>query len=443
MPAAKFTDMFIRNLKPKGKLYQVRETSEYREESGFGIRVFPNGLKHWIFAYRNNGKRRTMTLGHYPGMSLADARAEFQKVRIMARKELIDPISARQAKNDSRQNIKEEDQKALTISKLISEYIERHAKRFKRSWKEDQRILNHDVIPVWGKRMVVDIKRRDINLLLEQIIERGAPVMANNTFKIIRKMFNWAVKNDYLDVSPALNIDLPTPKVDRNRVLSEQEIRIFWKSIDSADMSNEIRRALKLILVTAQRPNEVIGMRSEEIDGCWWIIPVLRQKVAKSKESERNSHRVYLTDLALELIGDLDVFNEETGKKERKEYIFPCPHKKKIKSINRTAMSKAIVNNCPSNCIYDCDKCDIAKCKNSPGPLSDKNKIGVKHFTPHDLRRTAATIMAKSGTSDEVIDAVLNHVKYGVIKIYNQYKYDTQKKKSLTALSKKITGIVK
>jgi len=442
MAQSRFTDMFIRNLKAKQSDYQIREYAERREESGFGIRVFPNGAKHWIFVYRQSGKRRIMTLGHYPEMSLADARAEFQKERVVARKEKLDPIAIRQAEKESIKSGEEERSKAPVISELVTDYLEKYAKRFKRSWLEDQRILNRDVVPVWGKIKAEDIRRRDINLLLEGIIGRGAPIMANNTFKIIRKMFNWAAKNDFIPISPAIGIDLPSPKVDRSRVLSEAEIKILWKSLDTANMSADIKNALKLVLVTAQRPNEVVGIHSSEISDSWWTIPVKRQKVAKSKESERSPHRLFITKTALDLIGDLEVIDSKTKEKKAKGYIFPCPHKGKDKAINRHALSRAVANNCPSGCVNDCEACDDSVCKKDGLKLNDKNKLGIAHFTPHDLRRTAATFMAEMGTMDEVIDAILNHTKQGVIKVYNVYRYDKEKQAALETWERKLSTII-
>jgi integrase len=435
--------MFIRNLKSKQIEYQIREHAERREESGFGIRVFPNGAKHWIFVYRQSGKRRIMTLGHYPEMSLADARAEFQKKRVVARKEKLDPIAIRQAEKESIKSSEEERLKAPTVSELVTDYLDKHAKRFKRSWKEDERILNRDVIPVWGKIKAEDIRRRDINVLLESIVGRGAPVMANNTFKIVRKMFNWAAKYDLIPISPAIGIDLPTPKVDRSRVLSAAEIRIFWESLNTANMSDDIKRALKLVLVTAQRPNEVIGMHTSEFSGNWWTILVKRQKVAKVKESVRSPHRLFLTKTALELRGDLQVIDAKTKEKKPKGFIFPCPHKKKDQSINRQALARAVANNCPSGCINDCNACDDEACKKDGLKLEEKNRLGVAHFTPHDLRRTAATFMAEMGVMDEVIDAILNHTKQGVIKVYNVYRYDKEKQAALEAWERKLTTIIK
>jgi len=154
-----------------------------------------------------------------------------------------------------------------------------------------------------------------------------------------------------------------------------------------------------LILVTAQRPGEVIGMHVDEIDGRWWMIPAERAKNEKA-------HRVYLTDLALELIGDT----------ADKEFIFPSPHKKKDQSIGSNAMVVAIRRN-----------------------LDD---LKTEYFTPQDLRRTAATFMAEMGAMDEVIDAVLNHVKSFVIKVYNQYRYDKEKQATLDKWARRLQLIL-
>jgi len=179
---------------------------------------------------------------------------------------------------------------------LIDEYIEKHAKPNKRGWAEDKRILERDALPAWGKRKAADITKRDVVLLLEKIVERGSPGSANNNFKIIRKMFSFAVERDILQISPCIGVKMPSPLVIKDRALSEQEISTLWRALDTCHASDEIKRALKLILVTGQRPGEVIGMHPREIDGHWWTIPAERSK-------NKRSHRVYLTKTALELIG--------------------------------------------------------------------------------------------------------------------------------------------
>lgn len=95
----------------------------------------------------------------------------------------------------------------------MEEYIEKHAKRFKKSWAKDEAIFNRDVIPAWGKRKAEDITKRDVILLLEKILDRGSPGMANNYFQIIRKMFNFALGRDILPHTPCAGIKLPDSKI--------------------------------------------------------------------------------------------------------------------------------------------------------------------------------------------------------------------------------------
>jgi integrase len=435
--ADKLDDMTIRNLKPKDKEYTKRE------KGGFGVRILPSGRKVFFYLYRIDGQRRFLNIGTYKdvkhpdGISFKIAYDEYEmeraKVKALkaGRSEGVDPVQVKQEKRHQR----EEEREAHCIEDLIKEYLQRYAEKFKRSWKEDERILNRNVLPKWGKRKATSIKKRDINLLLEDIVDRGAPAMANNTFKIIRRMFNYAVEKDILPHSPAVGIKLPSPKVERERALSETELKKLLSTIDQANMSADVCRALKMILVTAQRPSEVVGMHVHELDGCWWTIPSSRAKNGKT-------HRVYLTKTALDLIDGTTFIDPDTGVKKTKTFIFPCPHKKKDQSIHRHALSRAIINNCPSGCVLNCDKCDVADCKADPRKLHEKNRLGVAHFTPHDLRRTAATFMAQQGEMDEVIDAVLNHAKKGVIKVYNQYRYDKEKQAALEKWEQKLLSLI-
>ncbi|TLM66283.1 MAG: DUF4102 domain-containing protein [Deltaproteobacteria bacterium] len=435
--ADQLTDMFIRKLVPAEKEYTRRE------KGGFGVRVLTSGRKIFFYLYRLDGQRKFLNLGTYrekgypDGRTLAEARAKYEaessqvKALKAGRAEGADPVAIKKRKRAER----ELERKAHTIDELIKEYLTRHAKKFKRSWKEDERVLNLDVLPVWGKMKAHEITKRDVNVLLEKIVDRGAPVMANNTFKIVRRMFNYAVEKDILLYSPATGVKMPSPKIARQRALSEDEVKAIWASLGPANISDPVRRALKLILVTAQRPDEVAGMHAGEIDDRWWTIPGERTKNGKAQ-------RVYLTNLALELIDGVKYVDPETGEEKSKTFIFPCPHKKKTQPIGRHALSKAILNNCPSGCMNNCEKCAIEECKKDGRALKEKNRLGIPHFVPHDLRRTAATFMAQNGELDEVIDAVLNHVKQGVIKVYNTYRYDKEKQAALEGWERKLRAIV-
>jgi integrase len=220
-------------------------------------------------------------------------------------------------------------------------------------------------------------------------------------------------------------------------VLSEQEVRTLWNGIERTDlnMSLEMRKALKLVLLTGQRPGEVAGMHTSEIDGEWWTIPAERAKNGQV-------HRVYLTATALgfiaEAIAEVKRLRKIPAGKEYSGFVFPSPHKKKEQPIGETALPIAVMRNLA-----------YPKTDKKGNPLFDKdgkpvteNRLGIEQFTPHDLRRTTATFMSKAGFMDEVIDSVLNHKKKGIIKTYNQNKYDTEKQQALEAWENKLTIIL-
>jgi integrase len=250
-------------------------------------------------------------------------------------------------------------------------------------------------------------------------------------------MYNWAVEKGKLENTPCTGLKLPAPKVERDRALSEAEIKTLWASLDRKDlnMSGENKRALKLVLLTAQRPGEVIGLHTKEIDGNWWTIPAERSKNGRE-------HRVYLTATVLgtiaESIAEVERLQKLPADKAYSGFIFPSPHKKKDQPIGYTALPISVMRNLNYPLTND---------KGQPlfdkfGKPATENRLGVEQFTPHDLRRTAATFMSESGFMDEVIDAVLNHKKKGIIKTYNKNKYDKEKQQALEAWENKLKIIL-
>jgi integrase len=441
----KFDDATIRNLEPAK---QTDYVCMAKGEPGFGIRVLQTGTMTFFYQYKVDGQRRTMTLCNYVTASkkggeksLKDARelyhSELVKVKALRRwsSDAVDPVAEKKRQQVKRIAEEAARSQADTVAELCKEYIERHAMKFKRSWKEDERILNKEIVPAWGKRKAADIVKRDVLRALESIIDRGSPGQANNSFQVIRKMFNFAVERDILPFSPCNGLKLPAPKKTRDRVFTEQEIKAFWNNLLTCAMSNELRFALKLILITAQRPGEVIGMHTNEINGNWWTISADRAKNGKT-------HRVPLSGLAVEIIQQaiehVRTIREIPTDVEYSGYIFPCPHLKKTESITRHALAVAVGRNLEWPVIDDKGKPVIG----TDGNQTMNNRFSIDHFTPHDLRRTAATFMAQSGEMDEVIDAVLNHAKQGVIKVYNQYRYDKEKQMALEKWERKLLSIV-
>ena len=132
--------------------------------AGFGFRVSAGGRRSWVLMYRHSNVKRRLTLGTYPALSLADAREQAGRALRAVQYDGADPAAHKRA-----------DRAAETFEELAQEYLERHAKREKRSWRKDLQILEKDVLPRFGKRKAKDITRRDIIAMLDNIVERGAP----------------------------------------------------------------------------------------------------------------------------------------------------------------------------------------------------------------------------------------------------------------------------
>lgn len=379
---SRFTDRDIQRLKPAEKTYLQSEPD------GLYVRVLPSGRKSFVTVYSFDGKQRWLTIGRYPEISLSSARAELAAIRKKIENK-IDPGLAKQQERAEQIN-------APTVAEFAEEYLAKWAIPKKKSAKEDERILKKDVIPAWGKRKLKDITRRDIIKLIDDVAERG-PIMANRTLAVIRKMLNFALNRDVIELSPCQNITPPGKETKKERVLSEDEIKALWPRM-TKKLTNQTNRALKLILMTAQRPGEVASMQWNEIDGRWWTIP--SDKTKNGKE-----HRVFLNDIALELI----------GKPRKRGFVFQSSRKPNH-PVNQNAFGKAL-----------------------RGKM--KNFEGVAYFSAHDLRRTAATHIARLGYGANV-GKVLNHTDQSITAIYDRYSYDKEKQAALIAWSDAVANMI-
>ena len=391
--ATKLTDVRVQSLKAKAARYEVWDPAA----PGFGVRVTPKGIKRFVYLYRFEGLPRRMTIGRYPKLSLSKARLQYATAKAALEDKGIDPGKGLvEGRTESRA--------APSVSQLVDEYIQKWAIPRKRSWKEDKRLLTHDVIPALGRKKAAAVTRRDVRLLLDSIIERGAPVTANRVLAVVRKMFRFAVSRDIVPNNPCEAIEAPAKEASRDRVLSEPELKVLWKRLEAQEltMSEPVRMALRMMLITVQRKGEVVGARWDEFDlkSGWWTIPA-------DKAKNGLPHRVPLSPLALSWLKEVRRLSADN------EFLFPSPHGDK--PIRDDAVSKAV--------------------------RRDEGALKVAHFTPHDLRRTAASHMASSGTSRLVISKILNHVDSGVTAVYDRHSYDKEKRKELNTWARRLESI--
>jgi len=401
----KLTDASLRALKPKTERYETWESNG----KGFGLRVSPAGRKTFIFMYRFDGVARRMTIGTYPALTLSEAHELHAKARQKLEKGIDPGVESVKGKRKARE--------AYTVLELVDDYIERHAKRKKRSWKEDDRILHKDIIPRWGKRKAGSITRLDVVELLDEVRDRaeaigGRGVQANRTLEIIRKMFNFGVGRSIVEFNPCTVIETPAKENKRDRVLSENEIKIFWSNIDKSRMEAETRLLLKLQLVTMQRKGEVVQIEKADIDlnSRWWTQP-------KEKVKNNQTHRVWLTDIALEIIREAMELSGDS------QWLFPGRFEDR--HITPQAVSHALRD---------------AQINNPNQKLIDV--FGIPRFTPHDLRRTGATHATGAGVTRFIIGKVLNHVDHSITSRYDLHEYDSEIQGALETWARKLESII-
>ena len=248
MPKTRLTTRFAGSIQPtRGKQVDYYDATV----RGFVLRVSPGGRKAWGVLYRRGRFKRRLSLGEFPGLGLADARQNAREV--LSRIALGgDPAVDRIA-----------DRSAMTFSELSTRYLDLHA-RHKRSGREDARIISVELLPHWRQLLAKEVTRRDVRELLRQILDRPAPIMANRTLALVRKMFNFAIDEELLHVNPAQRVKRLAPERPRDRVLTEDEIRQVWSVLDAE--SALIASAVRLMLLTAQRSGEVLSMRWKDVD---------------------------------------------------------------------------------------------------------------------------------------------------------------------------------
>src|SRR5947208_7686155 len=247
---------------------------------GLYLVVQPSGAKSFAVRYRYAGQPRKLTLGAFPAITLEAARDIGGKA-LRAAAEGRDPATEKQAaKTDAKKAEAEAVRSRRDLFENVArEFIERHAMKNTReaSWRETARILGFKsdpdnagkllvvepqngkpptVLQIWNGRKVQDITKRDVIALLDTVRDR-APVMANRNLAAVRKLFNWCLARDVIQVSPCTLIDPPAPERSRDRILRDDELRLVWNSA-GADPS-PFGPLVKLLICTGQRLAEAGG----------------------------------------------------------------------------------------------------------------------------------------------------------------------------------------
>ncbi len=356
------TDISIRALKPPASGQR-----DYWDDGlpGFGVRVSQGGTKSFVMIH--DGDRRR--LGRFPEMSLADARKEARRLR--ARKELGHMISS------------------ATADEAIQSFIVQHVEKNLRpsSQYEAKRVLNKHF--KFGRKRLDAIRATDIMRTID-VLPRSA---ANHAFAHIRTFLRWCVRRQYIDRSPLDMMKLPNKTLSRDRVLTDEELKIVWKV--AQDFPFPFGHIVALLITTGQRLGEITALKWDYIDRQGRTV-TLPPAIVKNN----TIHCFPFGDIAADVIGSIDQFCV---------FLFPARDHDKPYDGHNKAKAK-----------FEID-CDAVWAEH----VGDED-ARMAHWTLHDLRRTFATIHARIGTPPHVAEALLNHktgTRTSIQRVYDRHTY--------------------
>ncbi|MGB3271805.1 MAG: integrase arm-type DNA-binding domain-containing protein [Xanthobacteraceae bacterium] len=446
--AKALTSVSVKNAKPGNGRREIPDPGC----KGLYLVVQPSGAKAWAYRYRFAGRPKKLTLGPvYIGDDEPDEAALDQANTLAGARKLATEAAQQVARGNDPAKAKKREKAAArrraenaelrdrdTVEAVARQFIDKYARRHTResSWVQTARLIGFkpdpddpkklvrttsggEVLSEWGDRTVHDITRRDVLDLLDGIVSRGSPVTANRVLAAIRKMFNWAVARDILPTSPCAGVKPPSAEQSRDRVLTDDELRLVWKGCDA--IGEPFGPLVKALILTLQRREEVAGMRRDELrpQDRLWVIPAARVKNGQE-------HDVPLSDAALALF-------EARPRIGKAGFMFTVNGTTSVSGYSRAK---------------DRLDAEILKIQQTEAKERGENPDEVKpipHWTLHDLRRTGASGMARLHIDLPVIEKILNHTSgsfRGVVGVYQRHSYADEKRKALEAWARFVDSIV-
>lgn len=379
----KLTDRAIKNAKADAKIRKLSDGN------GLVLVVYPNGSKYWVYRYRHLGKEKTLSLGIYPEVSLAEARSR-----------LIDARKLKSQGQDPSVTRKQLKRQALVSAESSFEAIAREWIAAKSSgWTPRyagfilQRMEN-DLFPDLGTRPIKDISAPEVLSVVRKIEGRGALDLANRALQYCGQAFMFAIATGRADRNPAADLKgaLKTHVKRHFAHLKPIDLPEFLTKLDQYTGDRQTALAVRLLMLTFVRTTELRGAEWSEIDleKAEWRIPAERMKM-------RRDHIVPLSRQALTVLKELQYMNGKW------KYVFPNPYKP-IKHMSENAVLYALY------------------------------RMGYhSRATGHGFRHTASTVLNESGLfHGDVIERQLAHVQGNKVRgVYNHAEYLLDRRKMM------------
>jgi integrase len=340
-------------------------------QRGLALRVEPSGHLAWKCVYTIRGRgSRWYSIGNARAITLADARKLANKIMYQVA-EGKDPHADRLALRNRG-----------TFEQVANRYVEEHAKKRNKSWRQADALVTKHLLPRWAKLDIGSIRRADVKAAIAAI---SAPVLANQVLAAASPIFSWAMRQEIIAANPCAGVernDTTSPE----RVLSDAEIVAFWPCLSAP---------LKMILLTGQRPGEVSHLHREHVvDGRWWVMPGAPDlKTSWPGTKNAQGHRVWLSEPVCELLPDMPATPMRRGRMQQDMHVI-CA------------------------------------------------KLGVREkVTPHDLRRTFCSKVTALGFGRDAMNRVTNHKEGGIADVYDRHRYQEENRKIMETVARHIVAI--
>lgn len=401
------SDKQIQNLKLRMNVEGVPESERFEADGlGLYVRLTSSGDKTFVYRYSYNGHRKKMTLGSYPEMSLAAARAE----RLRQAQILADGKDPGQLKAFAIT----EKRGAITVAELGESFHKYGMPDYEDPHDAYSR-LKRDPIKLLGPLLVQDVTPQHLSKVFRKMVDRGSKVAANRTLALTKQMFQYAVDAEHvITENPAAKLK---PRTVGGREKSKDihllfdQIQGFLKIVVDPEhgLETETILGLKLILGTTKRPLEVVTLEWAHVnlDRGTWLNP---SHLTKEK---RGDHLVFLNEWILKLLRAQRAANPGS------RFVLPSPlHEPGTEEahIRRHTLSRAVLR------------------------LFDKGVFGFK-FTPHDLRRTFSSRMADLGVAPHVVEKCQDHLMVGTMAVYNRASYFPERRAAMDVWGKTLQNL--
>ena len=381
------TDTRLRHLKPKEKLYKVND------RDGLYVAVTPAGTISFRYNYSINGRQETVTFGRYGvgGITLAEARERLNE----AKKMVASGRSPAREKARDKARIKDAETFGAWAEKWLRGYQMAESTRDMR-----RSVYQRELKSKFAQQKLTEITHEDLRALTDNIVERGAPATAVHAREIVLQVYRWAIERGQKVENPA---DLVRPASiakfePRDRALTPVEIGLMYRYMERVGTTPSIRAAVKLLLLTMVRKSELTNATWSEINfsEALWTIPKERMK-------RRNPHLVFLSRQAMDIMIALKTFAGSS------DFILPSRYD------SDAPMSSSTLN----------------RVLTLTYRLAQKEGELLPKFGPHDLRRTASTLLHEAGYNTDWIEKCLAHEQKGVRAVYNKAEYREQRAEML------------